>query len=60
MKGMPSVAAKSEPSYTLLDFCSRMNAVLETKICKSSLILRIKNISLDVFSFTSNKDFVAA
>jgi len=41
MKGMPSVAAKSDPSHTLLNSFSRMKTVLEIKICKT-LILRIK------------------
>lgn len=35
MKGMPSVAAKSEPSHTLLNSLSAMTAALEVKICKS-------------------------
>lgn len=48
MRGMPSVAAKSEPSHPLLNSLSGMTAELGVKICKTSLIPR-KQISPDFF-----------
>lgn len=46
------MAAKSEPSHTLLNSFSRINAVLEIKVRAILLILKMKNISLHFFFFS--------